>query len=287
MIDKPEGLTSHDVVARVRRIGGTRRVGHTGTLDPMATGVLVLCLGKATRLIPFIEEAAPLDAKEYEATIRFGFETTTDDAMGEPRGESLPTDALTETAVRSGLAGLTGWLEQIPPAYSAKKVEGERAYAMARRGEEVELKPSRVHVARAELLELSGDAARVRYACSRGTYIRSLARDLGRVLSVGAHLSRLRRTRSVGATIDVALALDDLTPESVLAGLQPLVGILADWPKVRVGEAESADLRLGRAVTTPAGSLESPTRVRLVDGRGQLVALGRLEGRRIQPFCVF
>lgn len=287
MIDKPQGLTSHDVVARVRRIAGTRRVGHTGTLDPMATGVLVVCLGKATRLIPFIEEASPLDAKEYEATIRFGFETTTDDAMGESRGEPGPADGLTEEALRTSIAATIGWLDQVPPTYSAKKVEGERAYAMARRGEEVELKPVRIHVASAEVLELSGETARVRYACSRGTYIRSLARDLGRALGVGAHLSGLRRTRSVGATLAQAVRLDDLTPDTLASRLVSLTVILDQWPMATVSVAEAADLRLGRSIRAQSQAWGAGARIRLIDERGDLVALGRIEGRTIQPFCVF
>ncbi len=287
MIDKPGGLTSHDVVARVRRIAGTRRVGHTGTLDPMATGVLVVCLGKATRLIPFIEEASPLDAKEYEATIRFGFETTTDDAMGESRGEARPVVGLTEDALRACLANATGWLEQVPPAYSAKKVEGERAYAMARRGEDVELKPVRIHVASAEVLEFSGETARVRYVCSRGTYIRSLARDLGRVLGVGAHLSALRRTRSVGATLAQAVKLDELTPEVLASRLVAPSAILDGWPRAAVSIAEAADLRLGRSIRAQSQAWDSGARIRLIDDLGDLVALGRIEGRTIQPFCVF
>lgn len=275
------------MVARVRRLAGTRRVGHTGTLDPMATGVLVLCLGKATRLIPFIEEASPLDAKEYEATIRFGFETTTDDAMGDPRGEARPAAEVREEDLRVALAKTIGWQDQVAPAYSAKKVEGERAYAMARRGEDVDLKPTRIHVASAELLGVSGDHARVRYACSRGTYIRSLARDLGRALGVGAHLSALRRTRSVGATLAHAVTLEGLPAGGLAARIVPPMAILADWPRATVSAAESADLRMGRAIRAQSRAWPSDTRIRLADENGELVALGRIEGAGIQPFCVF
>jgi tRNA pseudouridine55 synthase len=275
------------VVARVRRIAGTRRVGHTGTLDPMATGVLVLCLGKATRLVPFIEEMGGVDAKEYEANIRFGFETTTDDAEGEPRGESAATSGLNEAGVSSALAGLVGEVDQVPPAFSAKKVAGERAYAMARRGEEVELKPVRVHVGRAELLGLDLDIARVRFACSRGTYIRALARDLGRVLGTGAHLVSLRRTRSGAAEVGRSVRLADLTPASLGAALVPMMAVLETWPSVVAGEKEAADLRLGRAVNLGKARETAGGRVRISDREGRLVALANSDGSRMQPFCVF
>lgn len=287
MVDKPAGLTSHEVVARLRRLADTRRVGHTGTLDPMATGVLVVCLGKATRLIPYIEELGGVDAKEYEARIRFGFETTTDDAEGEPRGEAVPFGALTKAKVRAAVAAFVGEIDQTPPAFSAKKVAGERAYALARRGEEVELKPVRVHVGRAEVLALEGDIAQVRIACSRGTYIRALARDLGRALGVGAHLVSLRRTRSGVADLSRAVRLEELSPESLSAALVPMMAVLETWPSVTAGEAEAADLRLGRAVNLGKARETAGTRVRICDREGRLVALATSDGSRMQPFCVF
>ena len=262
-------------------------MGHTGTLDPLATGVLVLCLGKATRLIPFIEETGGTDAKEYEAFIRFGFETTTDDIEGEARGESVSAAGLTAAAVSRALATFVGELEQTPPAYSAKKVAGERAYAMARRGEAVDLKAVKIQVQAAELISLEGDVARVRFACSRGTYIRALARDLGRALEVGAHLVALRRTRSGTASLDLALPLDGLSSESLERALVPMAAILASWPLVTVGDREVADLRLGRAVTVSKAAQATPVRVRVCDRRGDLVALAQAEGPRLQPFCVF
>jgi len=288
VIDKPAGLTSHDVVARVRRVAGVRRVGHTGTLDPMATGVLVLCLGKATRLIPYLEEGASVEAKEYEALIRFGFETTTDDVEGQARSTPADVGGLTSERVRAALATFVGDLQQVPPAYSAKKLEGERAYSLARRGETVDLKPVPVRVARAELLELSAGTARVRYACSRGTYIRSLARDLGRVLGVGAHLNGLRRTRSGSFTLDEAVVLDELDSENLGRRLIPPVDILSDWPRLMAGPRASADLRLGRPVSLEElKDLEEGARVRVTDPEGALVALARREGLRLLPFCVF
>ncbi len=274
-------------MARVRRVAQTSRVGHTGTLDPLATGVLVLCLGKATRLIPYIEETGGIEAKEYEARIRFGFETTTDDAEGDPRGRKAPTSALTHNIVSVALAAFVGEIQQVPPSFSAKKVAGERAYAVARRGEDVDLKPVTVHIGAAELVKLEGDCALVRFACARGAYIRALARDLGRSLGVGAHLVALRRTRSGAATLERAVRLDDLTPESLPKALVPMTSVLEAWPSVTAGEREAADLRLGRAVNLGSGSEGPRARVRVCDLRGKLVALAHAEGARMQPFCVF
>jgi tRNA pseudouridine55 synthase len=253
----------------------------------MATGVLVLCLGKATRLIPFIEEMGGVDAKEYEAHIRFGFEMTTDDAEGEPRGEPVLTTGLNAAGVRAALAAFVGELDQVPPAVSAKKVAGERAYAIARRGEDIELKPARVYVGTAELLGLDGDIARVRFACSRGTYIRALARDLGRALGMGAHLVALRRTRSGAAEVGRSIRLGDLTTESLGAALIPMMAALETWPSVAAGDREAADLRLGRAVNLGKARETAGARVRICDREGRLVALASSDGSRMQPFCVF
>jgi tRNA pseudouridine55 synthase len=253
----------------------------------MATGVLVLCLGKATRLVPYVEELGGLDAKEYEAEIRFGFETTTDDALGEARGEPSPTDGLTEERVVSALASFVGEIQQVPPAFSAKKLAGRRAYAMARRGDEVDLKPVRVHLDSTDLLKFDGTRARIRLVCSRGTYVRALARDLGRKLGVGAHLVALRRTRSGEATLDRSVRLEGLTFESLVAALVPLISILEAWPMVTVKDKEAEALRLGRAVTLGEGAEEPGSRLRIRDAQGGLVALARVEGARVKPFCVF
>ncbi len=252
----------------------------------MATGVLVLCLGKATRLIPYIEEGGGAGAKEYEALIRFGFETTTDDAEGERRGDPQPTSGLTAARVAEALTAFVGPILQTPPAYSAKKIEGERAYALARRGEKVALEPVRVEVGASDLLDLSEAGARVRFACSRGTYIRALARDLGRALGVGAHLAELRRTRSGTSTIATAIPLHELRPESMDKRLLPMAEILTTWPMVVVDDLQVADLRLGRAVT-PTRAGEPSGRIRVCDRLGALVALATANGARLQPLCVF
>ena len=191
VVDKPAGITSHDVVARVRRLAGTRKVGHAGTLDPMATGVLVVGVDRATRLLGHLT----LTDKSYAATVRLGVSTTTDDAEGEVV-ESHPTDALTEDPVRKALAAFTGEIDQVPSAVSAIKVDGKRAYARVRDGEQVDLPARRVTVHRLEVVSIDLDAATVAIEvdCSSGTYIRAIARDLGTALGVGGHLTALRRT---------------------------------------------------------------------------------------------
>ena len=287
VVDKPAGMTSHDVVARIRKLTGIRRIGHTGTLDPMATGVLLLCIGKATRLVPFIEEAGGCDAKEYEALVRFGFETTTDDVEGEPRTPITDTANLNSGIVEAALSKFTGDFLQTPPAFSAKKVDGERAYARARRGEEVDLKPVRVHVTTAELLGFEDATARIRYVCSRGTYVRGLARDLGREAHTGAHLTALRRTRTGSATLQDATTLDALTASSVVQAVRPMREALPNWPLITVDERETVELRQGRAIADATDFMGPGVQVRICGVAGPLVALARSGDGRLRPFCVF
>lgn len=216
IVDKPQGLTSHDVVARLRRLAGTRKVGHAGTLDPMATGVLVLGIGRATKLLTYVVGAD----KEYTATIRLGAATTTDDAEGETTSRA-DASAVTREAIDAGVALLTGPIEQVPSSVSAIKVDGQRAYALVRSGEQVELKARPVTISRFDVHEVRPVAAAepgdlpaldvdVTVVCSSGTYIRALARDLGADLGVGGHLTALRRTRVGGYAIDGASTLSEL-----------------------------------------------------------------------------
>lgn len=210
VVDKPGGWTSHDVVARVRRLAGTRKVGHAGTLDPMATGVLVLGVGRATRLLGYLTA----HDKTYEATIRLGQSTVTDDAEGDVTSASSAADT-GDAAVRRGVAALTGDIEQVPSAVSAIKVGGKRSYARVRAGEEVALPPRSVHVASFEVHALRRPTpdlldVDITVTCSSGTYIRALARDLGAALGVGGHLTALRRTRSGAIDLSVARTLDQL-----------------------------------------------------------------------------
>ncbi len=188
LVDKPAGITSHDVVDMVRRAYGERSVGHLGTLDPFATGLLLVLVGRATRLSTFLE----IEPKVYEAVISFGAETDTDDSTGEVTRSAPPPS---EADVRAAIVTLTGHIEQVPPAYSAKKVGGKRAYAAARAGEEMELAPASVVVHRWDVGRFAGDTLAATITCGGGTYIRALARDLGRLSGSAAHLASLRRTR--------------------------------------------------------------------------------------------
>src|SRR2546426_7891730 len=217
IIDKPAGMTSHDVVARVRKIISERRVGHTGTLDPFATGVLVILVGRATRLAQFLSGAE----KEYEAIIRLGFATDTGDATGRSISEIQRCPEFHGGAIEAALASLRGEIEQTPPMYSAKKVAGRKLYELARRGEEVERKPVRVTIGKFEsmshndrLLQENNDGTRdlkVRVVCSAGTYVRVLAEDFGERLGIGAHLAELRRTRAGDFKIEDAITLERLS----------------------------------------------------------------------------
>ncbi len=209
IVDKPAGMTSHDVVARIRRLAGTRRVGHAGTLDPMATGVLVVGVERATRLLTYVIGSR----KAYTATIRLGQTTVTDDAEGEVLSR-VPTDDVTDAAIRAGLTALTGEIDQVPTAVSAIKVDGRRAYARVRAGEDVVLAARRVTVYRLDVLDIRRSPGvvddDVDVECSSGTYIRAIARDLGAALGVGGHLTALRRTAVGGFTLADAVPLADL-----------------------------------------------------------------------------
>ncbi|MEU1810338.1 tRNA pseudouridine(55) synthase TruB [Micromonospora sp. WMMD1076] len=210
VVDKPGGMTSHDVVARVRRLARTRRVGHGGTLDPMATGVLVIGVGRATRLLTYVIGAG----KSYAATIRLGQATVTDDAEGEVVA-TTPAGAVTDDGVRTALAALTGEIDQVPSAVSAIKIDGQRAYKRVRDGEAVELPARRVTVSRLDVLAIRRDVpdvvdVDVDVTCSSGTYIRALARDAGAAVGVGGHLTALRRTAVGGFTLAEAATLDQL-----------------------------------------------------------------------------
>jgi tRNA pseudouridine55 synthase len=240
-VDKPAGPTSHDVVARARRVLGERSIGHTGTLDPFATGLLVLLVGKGTRVARFLDGLA----KTYLATARLGQRTATDDLTGEPVGPAHQGTLPDREQVRKALDGFLGAQSQTPPAYSAKRQDGERAYARARRGESVELAPAAVTVYGAELVAVEGAEVTFRVTVSTGTYVRALARDLGERLGVGAHLTALRRESIGSLRVEDALPLDDLGPETPL---WPLGAVLSHLPRVALDDAGRLDVGHGRAV---------------------------------------
>jgi tRNA pseudouridine55 synthase len=272
VVDKPGGITSHDVVARVRRLAGTRKVGHAGTLDPMATGVLVLGLNRATRLLGHLT----LTDKRYTATVRLGVTTTTDDAEGEVV-ETRPTGALTEADVRRALAGFVGDIDQVPSAVSAIKVAGKRAYARVRDGEEVDLPPRRVTVHALDVtgLDLAAATVDLDVRCSSGTYVRAIARDLGAALGVGGHLTALRRTAVGPFVVDEAHTLVALADHITMIPITDAAR--ACFPALDVSEDDAARVRVGRALDVP---LDRLTAVFAPDGQFLALYEPRDDGSR-------
>lgn len=266
VIDKPQGLTSHDVVAVARRALGERRIGHTGTLDPLATGVLPLACGRATRLVRFLTASD----KEYQATVRFGMTTDSHDVTGieTSRSGRCPN----RDAVTRALASLTGRYLQTPPAFSAKKVAGRRAYDMARRAQRVELSPVPVTVTAAELDAFTGDTAQVRLVCSAGFYVRAFAHSLGELTETGACLQALRRTRSGEFTLDGANTLEQLSSSVPPLTVLPMDRLLAALPAVIVSGESRNRVARGQEVEGASGTAEW---VRLIDGDGRLLAMAR------------
>ena len=290
-MDKPQGWTSHDVVGRMRRIAGTRKVGHAGTLDPMATGVLVLGINKATRLLTYIVGTS----KTYTATIRLGESTVTDDAEGEVTA-TRSAAAVTEEDVRAGVADLTGEIQQVPSSVSAIKVNGERAYARVRSGEDVKLAARPVIIHRFDIHELrrtqGGEALDldVTVECSSGTYIRALARDLGEALGVGGHLTALRRTQVGPYTLEQARTLEQLADE--LNVLEMSQAARALMPNRELTAEETTELSFGRRIsagaaagTPDAATPEKPAAAFAPDG--SLVALLADAGSYAKPVLVF
>jgi tRNA pseudouridine55 synthase len=245
VVDKPVGPTSHDVVARVRRVSACRRVGHTGTLDPLASGVLPLVLGRATRLARFLSGAD----KTYEATVRLGVSTDTYDGEGRPLSTAAPGPLPGVGAVEEALRGFLGEIDQVPPPYSAKKVGGTPAYKLARREATVALPPSRVTLRAVHVVGHEDDRVQLRLTCSAGFYVRSLAHDLGAALGCGAHLVQLRRTRSGDFGLDAAVPLDRLDAASAVeAALTPLDRLLPGMPGAILTEAGAARARHGQVL---------------------------------------
>ncbi len=282
-VHKPSGPTSHDVVARARRALGIRRIGHTGTLDPFASGLLLLCVGPATRLAEYL---SPLP-KTYLATVRLGIRTSTDDVEGEVLSRSDAWRELDRKAVEEALTPFRGRIRQLPPAYSAKKVDGVAAHRRARRGEVVELREVEVEVHELELLDFAPPELELRVHCSSGTYVRALARDLGERLGTGAHLTALRRIRIGPVELERAVPLEALEdPAAVGEAWIPPLEALGHLPRVSLQPEDAALLRHGRAVPAPEAGLPRGTPLALEAG-GALVAVGSLEGGEIRPKKVF
>ncbi|MCA4134618.1 tRNA pseudouridine(55) synthase TruB [Arthrobacter sp. M4] len=291
IVDKPQGWTSHDVVARMRRLAGTRKVGHAGTLDPMATGVLVLGINKATRLLTYIVGTS----KTYEATIRLGQSTNTDDADGEVTSETGAA-GVDEAAIAAGIEDLTGDILQVPSSVSAIKVNGERSYARVRAGKDVQLEARPVTIRRFEVHAIRRvDGGRlvdvdVTVECSSGTYIRALARDLGVSLGVGGHLTALRRTHVGPYTIGQARTLEQLAEN--LEVLEMSAAARALMPNRELTAEETAELSFGRRIaagpgagTANAATPEKPAAA--FSPEGELVALLADAGNHARPVLVF
>jgi tRNA pseudouridine55 synthase len=271
LVDKPAGLSSHDVVTKVRRARGGIRGGHTGTLDPFATGLLLVALGRATRLIRFV----PSEPKVYRASIVFGAATDTDDATGNVVEEGAVPD---RDAVLSAIPRLTGRIEQVPPAYSARHVDGRRAYEVARTGQQPELRPASVVVHGWDVEALGDATLQTTISCSSGTYIRALARDLGRLCGSVAHLASLRRTRIGPFDVRDAILPDDSAEAPLVSAADALVGMSR---QVIAGE-DLVRLAQGRRVLAQ----EEGAHVALVDEAGALLAIGERDGTWWQPRVV-
>jgi tRNA pseudouridine55 synthase len=286
IVDKPAGPTSHDVVAVARRALGQPRIGHTGTLHPLATGVLPLLLGRATRLAQFLASSD----KTYLATIQFGQATSSYDASGEPVGPCRPA-SLDAVDVEAALAHFRGRQSQVPPALSAKKVGGQRAYDLARRNQPVDLAPVEVEVTDLTLLSCDKARAEVRVTCSAGFYVRSLAHDLGVRLDIGAHLAALRRERSGRFTLADSVGLDRLANDPIGAAgrVMPMADLLPEWPSLALSEDEAARVGHGQALALTDRSDPGPEmtgRVRLVDGFGHLLAVAERRAGFLHPVLV-
>lgn len=285
VIDKPPGLTSHDVVNRVRQILGQRSVGHLGTLDPSATGVLPIVVGNLTRLAQFYAHAA----KTYEGVIRFGFATDTYDADGEPT-TPLQKVKLNCAEVRALATQFQGVIEQMPPPFSAKKIAGVPAYKLARKHKHVDLKPVQVEIKELEILDITGDRAAFRACVASGTYIRSVAHDMGQKLGCGAHLASLRRTAVAEFLIEQAHTLEALQTASQQGSVQSLFihprKLVPQLPSVNATEESAALIRTGRAVNLP--EMSRAPQVKVYAGQRDLIAIAtRIAGTLFHPAIVF
>lgn len=284
IVDKPAGFTSHDVVARVRRIVGEKSVGHLGTLDPMATGVLPLVLGRFTRLAQFYNEAD----KRYEGVVRFGWATDTYDAEGQPAGPKQPVNVSLDQ-VQDAAAEFIGEIAQYPPPFSAKKIAGIPAHRLARKGQPVELKPKQVEIKGLEFYDCDGHTVHFRAWVSSGTYLRSLAHDLGKKLGPGGHLAALKRTAVREFTIDEAHDLEQLEQAQAANTLDDIFLhprlVLPEFPAVVASPESAARIRHGGAVNLPEFS--KAAMVRVFAGQRELLAIARrVAGTLFQPKVV-
>jgi tRNA pseudouridine55 synthase len=303
IIDKPESYTSHDVVARLRGTLKTKRIGHTGTLDPFATGVLVMLVGRATRLAQFLDK----DAKEYEAILRFGFETDTGDRTGTPKSEVQSSKSISIGDLENILPKFCGEIEQTPPMYSAKKVAGKKLYELARKGIEIEREPVKVTIYELETIEPQRTQSKseetknqepktedraLRVVCSAGTYIRTLVQDIGVKLGTGAHLAELRRTRAGKFDLSQAVTLEEL--EAIVAAgklgdyLISMNEAVAHLPPIVLSEKEIEETRNGKKLRVETDDLTDNQTARMIDAAENLIAIGfyKKAEKSVQPKLV-
>jgi tRNA pseudouridine55 synthase len=278
-VDKPAGPTSHDAVARVRRALGVRTLGHTGTLDPFASGLLLLLAGRATRVARFIDGLP----KTYVGVARLGLRTDTDDRTGAPLGEPADLGGLVREQIKAAVEAMVGSYPQRPPAYSAKKVRGVRSYRRARRGEAVVIPDVPISVYGAELLELAGDRVTFRVKASTGTYVRALARDLGERLGVGAHLAELRREAIGTLRVEHAVPLAEIRPGTPLV---PLTRVLEHLPALALDDAQRSDVRHGRRLRGGGADGQRAREPVVLTAGGEVVAVARAEAGYLQPVVV-
>jgi tRNA pseudouridine55 synthase len=290
ILDKPQGITSHDCVYKARRATKIKQIGHAGTLDPMATGVLVLCIGKATRLSEYLLG----EDKAYQGLIKLGQRTNTDDADGEVI-ETRPVPEISDEVLARVQQAFTGEILQVPPQFSAIKRDGQRAYALARKGENVELEARRMTIHDFRLTIFDRDTLKIDVKCSAGTYIRSLARDVGEMLGCGGHLTMLRRTQAGAFSIREAMPLDSVGLWA--AHLLPMDRAVSHFPKVVLTEAQAKDFGMGRfldAKLLDAMHFESASHLaaqagvcRVYDAHQNLIGIGNVEHSTLKPAKVF
>lgn len=281
-VDKPIGPTSHDIVAIARRLLSTRRVGHTGTLDPFASGLMLLCVNRATRIAEFL---TGMD-KVYHASARLDAFTDTDDHTGERVADNDEWQSLDRDRIEAAMQTLTGPIQQVPPAYSAKKKDGERLYHLARRGEVVTPDPVSVKVSTFTLTSIDLPTIEFEVACSSGTYVRALARDLGRALGTGGYLTALRRTRVGSFDVKDAVTVEQLADPAARKRAEfTMLDGLAELPRIDVDAEAAAQLRQGKAITDPAEHEEQSTVV--IASEDELVATARADSGLLRPFKVW
>jgi tRNA pseudouridine55 synthase len=272
IIDKPEGMTSHDVVQAIRKKFSTK-AGHLGTLDPMATGVLPVCVGKATRMGQFLSSSP----KAYTGTIRFGFATNTYDREGTRITEERPLQS-SEAEIKDAMRSLTGAFDQVPPPYSAKKIGGVSSHKLARSGRAIAMAPSTVEVQEFELTSLDPPVAGFRVVCSPGTYVRGLAHDLGKRLGCGAHLDSLRRVQSGEYVIDQAVSLNVISESDLI----PMESLLGSWPRIEVSGGDEEKIAHGNQIP---GNV-APGLARIFNKQGEFIAVAAVENGWVLPRLV-